>query len=98
MSGKSGGRGHVRRVGVPVHDSNAVVHRILGPWGAAVAAVVQQFPGTLAKDGGIDHDRQVLARAQQTIDDLHRVTTMIAAVAKLSQQTMAPSKGDELTS
>ncbi len=42
---------------VPVHDADAEVHRLLGPNGAAVAAVAAAFPGTV-KDGVID--RQAL--------------------------------------
>jgi len=47
----------LRRQGVPVHDADAEVHRLLGRNGAAVAAVAAAFPGTV-KDGVID--RQAL--------------------------------------
>ncbi|MCW8861643.1 MAG: dephospho-CoA kinase, partial [Rhodospirillales bacterium] len=30
-----------RRLGVPVHDADAEVHRLLGPGGAAVSAVAE---------------------------------------------------------
>ena len=43
----------LRRLGVPVHDADAEVHRLLGPRGAAVAAVAKAFPGTV-KGGVID--------------------------------------------
>lgn len=43
----------LRRSGVPVHDADAEVHRLLGPGGAAVAAVAKAFPGTV-KNGVID--------------------------------------------
>jgi len=42
-----------RRLGVPVHDADAAVHRLLGPGGAAVGAVGAAFPGVL-RDGAID--------------------------------------------
>jgi len=35
----------LRRLGVPVHDADAEVHRLLGPGGAAVGAVEAAFPG-----------------------------------------------------
>jgi len=35
----------LRRLGVPVHDADAEVHRLLGPGGAAVEAVEAAFPG-----------------------------------------------------
>ncbi len=44
-------------LGVPVHDSDAVVHDLLGPGGAAVDAVAAAFPGV--KDGDAI-DRRVL--------------------------------------
>jgi dephospho-CoA kinase len=42
-----------RRLGVPVHDADAAVHRLLGPGGKAVAAVEAAFPG-VARDGAVD--------------------------------------------
>ena len=52
--GKSVAAGMLRRLGVPVHDSDAAVHRALAPRGAAVATVAKAFPGTRGRDGGID--------------------------------------------
>ena len=43
-----------RQLGVPVHDSDAAVHRLLAPGGAAVPAVAAAFPGVTDKQGGID--------------------------------------------
>lgn len=43
----------LRRQGVPVHDADAEVHRLLGRNGAAVSAVAAAFPGTV-RDGIID--------------------------------------------
>ena len=40
----------LRRLGVPVHDADAVVHRLLAPGGAAAAAVAAAFPDTLRSD------------------------------------------------
>jgi dephospho-CoA kinase len=49
----------MRRDGVPVHDADAAVHRLLSKGGAAVARVEAAFPG-VAKDGAVD--RQELGR------------------------------------
>ncbi len=47
------------RMGLPVHDADAAVHRLFGQGGAAVAAVEAAFPGTV-RDGTVD--RAVLGR------------------------------------
>jgi dephospho-CoA kinase len=52
--GKSTAAAMLRRLGVPVHDSDQAVHRLLAPGGGAVAAVTKEFPDALSKDGGID--------------------------------------------
>lgn len=43
----------LRRLGVPVHDADAAVHRLFAPGGAAVAPVAAAFPGVVT-DGAID--------------------------------------------
>ncbi len=48
-----------RRLGVPVHDADAAVHRLLGPGGDAVAQVEAAFPGVV-RQGAVD--RQELGR------------------------------------
>ncbi|HKX07227.1 MAG TPA: dephospho-CoA kinase [Stellaceae bacterium] len=54
--GKSTAASMLRRLGVPVHDSDAEVHRLLGPRGRAVAAVADAFPS--ARQGNrIDRPR-----------------------------------------
>lgn len=42
--GKSTAAALLRRLGVPVHDADAAVHRLLAPGGAAAAAVAAVFP------------------------------------------------------
>lgn len=51
--GKSTAAAMLRRLGLPVHDADATVHRLLGPGGKAVGAVAGAFPGVERK-GGID--------------------------------------------
>jgi dephospho-CoA kinase len=72
--GKSTAAAMFRRLGVPVHDSDAVVHRLLAPRGAAVAAVAAAFPEALTGAGGID--RAALGR---------RVFADAAALARLER-------------
>ncbi|WP_316975980.1 dephospho-CoA kinase [Shumkonia mesophila] len=51
--GKTVAAGMFRRLGIPVHDADAAVHRLLGRRGGAVAAVAAAFPGVL-REGAID--------------------------------------------
>ena len=54
--GKSTAAGMLRRLGVPVHDADGTVHRLIGPGGAAVAEVAAAFPAAV-RDGAIDRGR-----------------------------------------
>ena len=51
--GKSTAAAMLRRLGVPVHDSDAAVHRLIGRGGRAVARIEKAFPGVV-KDGAVD--------------------------------------------
>jgi dephospho-CoA kinase len=51
--GKTTASGLLRRLGVPVHDADREVHRLLGPRGMAVAAVAAAFPEAIRK-GRVD--------------------------------------------
>lgn len=51
--GKSTAAAMFRRLGVPVHDSDAAVHRLLGRGGAAVRLVEGAFPGVV-RNGAVD--------------------------------------------
>ena len=54
--GKSFAARVFRRLGVPVHDADAAVHRLLNRSGAAVASVEAAFPGVV-RDGAVDRGR-----------------------------------------
>jgi dephospho-CoA kinase len=51
--GKSTAADMLRRMRLPVHDSDAVVHRLLARGGAAVPAIERAFPGVV-QDGAVD--------------------------------------------
>ena len=66
--GKSTAVAMLRRMGIAIHDADAAVHRLIGPGGAAVAAIETAFPGSPASgvaggaaggaaSGGIDRRR-----------------------------------------
>jgi dephospho-CoA kinase len=51
--GKTTAANMLRRLGVPVHDSDAAVHRLLGRGGAAVPLIAREFPGSV-REGAVD--------------------------------------------
>ena len=55
--GKSTAAAMLRRLGVPLFDADAVVHRLLARGGAAVRQVEAAFPGMRNEMGGIDRQR-----------------------------------------
>jgi dephospho-CoA kinase len=57
--GKSTAAALLRRLGVPVHDADAAVHRLLARGGLAVPLVAAAFPGVV-ENGAVD--RQALGR------------------------------------
>lgn len=68
-------------MGVPVHDADATVHRLMAPGGAAVAPVEAAFPGVIDESGAIDRPRlrtavlgnqQALSRLEAIVHPLVR--------------------------
>lgn len=55
--GKSNAAATLRRLGVPLFDADAEVHRLMAPGGAAVRQVEAAFPGVRDETGGIDRQR-----------------------------------------
>ncbi|MEO3427836.1 dephospho-CoA kinase [Pelagibius sp. CAU 1746] len=54
--GKTTAATMLRRLGLPVHEADAAVHRLMARGGAAVDTVAAAFPG-VDKDGAIDRGR-----------------------------------------
>ena len=54
--GKTFAAGGFRRLGVPVHDSDAAVHALMARGGAAVSAVAASFPGVVS-EGAVDRKK-----------------------------------------
>jgi dephospho-CoA kinase len=78
--GKSTAAALLRRLGVPVHEADAAVHRLMGPGGAAVRAIATAFPGVV-KDGAVDRrllgarvfdDDEAMARLEAILHPLVR--------------------------
>jgi len=90
--GKSEAARMFRRLGIPVFDSDATVHQLMGPGGDAVDAVGAAFPG-VAKGGAVD--RAALGAAVfNRPDDLRRLEGILhpmvrAARAKFLRQAQA---------
>src|SRR5277367_2141519 len=66
------------RLGIPVYDADAAVHRLYEPGGAAVPQIAKEFPDSI-KDGRVDRavltrhivaDRDVLKRIEQIVHPL----------------------------
>ena len=52
--GKSTAADAFRRLGVPVHDADAAVHRLMDEGGEAAPALARAYPAAVRPDGGID--------------------------------------------
>jgi dephospho-CoA kinase len=88
--GKSTAAAMLRRLGVPVHDSDATVHRLMAPGGGATAAVAKAFPEARRKDGGIDR----VALGRRVFDDakaLRRLEAILHPLVRQSQQRFLDS-------
>lgn len=78
--GKSTAARQLRRLGLPVHDADAAVHRLMAKGGAAVPAIAAAFPMAV-RNGVVDrkalgarvfHDRPALRRLEGILHPLVR--------------------------
>lgn len=82
--GKSTAARMLVRLGVPVHDSDAAVHRLLARGGAAVAPIGEAFPGVVA-DGAVDRGA-LGARVFADPPALKRLEAILHPLVRRSQQ------------
>jgi dephospho-CoA kinase len=64
--GKTTAARMLRRMGLPLHDADRAVHRLLAEGGAAVAAVEAAFPGVSA-GGAVDRERLAAQVFEDTV-------------------------------
>lgn len=83
--------------GVPVFDSDAVVHRLYAPGGAAVDVVEAAFPGVV-EDGAISRDKlsAALARNASGFDRLNAIVHPLVAAEREGFLADAVAAGHEL--
>ena len=82
--GKSTAAAMLRRLGVPVCDSDALVHRMTGPGGSAVAAVERAFPG--ATSGGAVDRKALGARVFADPAALKRLEAILHPMVREAQR------------
>ena len=82
--GKSAAAAMFRRLGVPVYDADAAVHRLLGPGGAAVARVEEAFPGVV-RDGAVDR-KALGGRVFGRPEELRRLERIVHPLVALAQR------------
>lgn len=82
--GKSTAAAMLRRQGVPVHDADAAVHRLLGPGGKAVRPVAAAFPG-VEKDGAIDR-KALGARVFGQTAEMKRLEAILHPLVRLEER------------
>jgi dephospho-CoA kinase len=83
--GKSTAAAVLRQMGVPVHDADASVHRLMSHGGAAVGFIEAAFPGT-ALNGAIDRKalgRRVFADPAE----LKRLESILHPMVRTLEQT-----------
>jgi dephospho-CoA kinase len=85
------------RLGVPVYDADAAVHRLYEPGGAAVAAIGEAFPGSVV-EGRVD--RAALSRAlasdSHAFERLERIVHPLTAKEQQAFLAKAQQDGAEM--
>jgi hypothetical protein len=82
--GKSKAAAALRRLGLPMHDSDAEVHRLLSTNSAAVAAVAAAFPGVV-RDGAVDR-RELGRRVFADPAALRRLEAILHPLVRRAQR------------
>lgn len=82
--GKSAAARMFRRLGVPVYDADAAVHRLLAKGGAAVPRVEASFAGVV-RDGAVDR-RALGARVFGKPDELRKLERILHPMVTLAQR------------
>lgn len=95
--GKSETAKMFQRLGVPVYDADAAVHRLYAPGGAAVTAVGTLFPGSV-KEGAVD--RQALGAIvlgdDTKLRSLEAIVHPLVAAARQAWLEEQAEKGEPL--
>lgn len=74
--GKSTADAALRRLGVPLYDADAEIHKMMRPGGSAVAVVEAAFPGVRGDNGGIDR-RKLGAHVIGKPEELRRLEAIL---------------------
>jgi len=84
----------LREQGVPVHDSDAVVHRLLSKGGEAVAPVLELFPDADDGEGGVNR-KVVGAQVFQDDDKRRQLEEIIHPLVRHDRESWADHMDDE---
>ena len=85
------------RLGIPVHDADAVVHALYDSGGAAVGPIERAFPGAV-KDGRVDRTA-LAALLGGNQDSFRRLEAIVHPLVRESEQAFleaAAARADEL--
>jgi dephospho-CoA kinase len=96
--GKSTADTALRRLGVPLYDADAEIHKMMGPGGSAVAAVEAAFPGVRGENGGIDR-RKLGAHVIGKPQELRRLEAILHPMVRAVERrwvALQRSRGEKL--
>jgi dephospho-CoA kinase len=85
------------RLGIPVYDADAAVHRLYEPGGAAVASIAEAFPDTVV-DGRVDR-AELTRRLTEDKDAFKKLEAIVHPLVGLQQRAFleqAAENGAEL--
>jgi dephospho-CoA kinase len=82
--GKSTAAAALRQMGIPVHDADASVHRLMNHGGAAVGFIEAAFPGT-AHNGAIDR-KELGRRVYADPKELKRLESILHPMVRAQER------------